>query len=259
MFASHMMTRSPNLQRSSSRESVCGTPLVGQLAQRSVIPPPGRSFSSPKEIINRSKQCEPLGETIELHITNTILERSLILDDESVCYVESQLQQKFPPRTAARAAQRQIKLLFFHRQQVRVLRVLKQLEDLLSSSGSRGHEWETSFCVFLILTLLLDKTIGQAYCFCEGRIAFNGYEPTAERRKFSELVTLMERELFESCKEAFHHRYGTRKTGRGGFNPIRYGLHSWEGDLPPQSKSVNLIEELQSIMREYGRLQVCLG
>src|SRR5271155_2834298 len=66
-----------------------------------------------------------LRRVIEMHITSTILERSLVLDAESTNKVREHLQQQYPERSAPRCAQRQIKLAFFMLQRVRIKEVLK--------------------------------------------------------------------------------------------------------------------------------------
>lgn len=193
-----------------------------------------------------------------MHITVTILERSLIIDEDSMTEVEAHLLQKFPARSVARAVQSQVKLILFEKQQLRVLKFLKDWEAILSSAGSEGQDWEISFCVFLILAMVLDKVIGHAYFSCEFRIEVRGFEPTEERKKFSDLVTIMETYLFEKCKEIFHHRYGTRQAGDESFNPIRDGIHSWKRKPAPALKTIRLVQTLRRIIKEHSEMQTNL-
>ena len=117
-----------------------------------------------------------------MHIISTILERCLIIiDDASQSVVEAHLHTVYSAMSFPRVAQRQIKLLFYEGLRLRVLGVLKAWEGLLFRSRSKGHGWQISFCVFLIIALVLDKIIGDSFYFCEGRIAYYGYEPIEER------------------------------------------------------------------------------
>jgi hypothetical protein len=98
-----------------------------------------------------------------MHITSTILERSLILDGPSLQTISSHLHQTYPTDTAPRCAQRQIKLAFFLLQQRRINRVLKDWGAMMwatktsSSSAPKDKEWATAFCVFVTLILVMDK------------------------------------------------------------------------------------------------------
>jgi hypothetical protein len=196
-----------------------------------------------------------LREAIEIHITLTILERSLILDSESISTVEAHLNQKFPKRSAARLAQRQIKLAFYMVQEERIFNVLKvwgaQLGDLKTGNGS----WAASFCVFLIMTLVMDKTIGAAYDMCEGRIKLSGRDPKKEREKFSELLCLLETQVFQRCKELFHCRYKTRKGEVESCNPIRDGVSAWRSkssDGQVDWKTLHLASQIRNIVQDFG-------
>jgi hypothetical protein len=145
-------------------------------------------------------QCELLREAIEMHITSTIFEPQLVIDEGSMKNIEGYFQEIFAERSTAKVAQRQIKSILFEIQQLRVLKILKEWGSLISSSISRGHSWEASFCVFLIFALGLDKTFGMSYNFCEVRIAHNVCEPDEEKREFFELIKLMEVHLFANVR-----------------------------------------------------------
>lgn len=102
-------------------------------------------------------QCEMLRQALEIHVTSTILERSLILDEASLHQVENHLQQQFPRRSAARLAQRQIKLAFYEIQRNRISKVLEEWgKEMWTSNKNTPPEkkWATSFSVLVTLTLV---------------------------------------------------------------------------------------------------------
>lgn len=200
-------------------------------------------------------ECELLRQALEIHVTSTILERSLILDESSMQTVESHLNIKYSKRTAARCAMRQVKLAFFEVQQKRIAKVLEAWGTMMwtsNKSTSNDKKWAISFSVLVALILSTDKTLGLAYYFCEGRIANRGYAASSERRKFQELVRLTQAELFERCKEIFHSSFKTRKNGKEACNPIRNGMGAFKGcdvDKPIE----RFVEELRTITREFER------
>jgi len=196
-----------------------------------------------------------LRQALEIHVTSTILERSLILDDESIYAVETHLQQRYPPRSAARCAERQIKLAFYEVQRKRIVKVLENCGSMMWSSNkntSNDKKWAISFSVFLALTLVIDKTLQKGYYLCEGRIAHHGYEASSERKKFQELVKLTQAELFERCKEIFHSSFKTRKNGKEACNPIRDGMGAFKIQAVDEAIE-RLVVELQAIFREFGK------
>jgi len=189
-------------------------------------------------------------------VTCIILERSLRLDDESLQSVESALGQKYPARAAPRCAQRQIKLALFNQQRQRIISVLAKWGSLMwTSNGGTTNErkWAVGFSVFLLLTLVIDKTLGAAHVFCENRIKNLGYEAESERAKFEQLGRLTETELFERCKEILHSRFKTRKAGKESCNPIRDGNGAWRGK-PVDARTDRFVQELQAIVSEFGKL-----
>jgi hypothetical protein len=120
-----------------------------------------------------------------------------------------------------------------------------------NKSTTSDKKWAISFSVFLSLILVIDKTLGQGYYFCEGRIVHHGYEARSERRKFQELVRFTQAELFERCKEIFHSSFKTRKNGKEACNPIRDGMGAFKNrdvDKPIE----RFVDELRGIAREFG-------
>ena len=121
-----------------------------------------------------------------------------------------------------------------------------------NKSTSSDKKWAISFSVFVALILSIDKTLGLAYYFCEGRIANRGYTASTERRKFQELIRLTQSELFERCKEIFHSSFKTRKNGKEACNPIRDGIIAFK-DRNVESPIVHFVEELRIISRDFGK------
>ncbi|KUJ07394.1 uncharacterized protein LY89DRAFT_691843 [Mollisia scopiformis] len=212
----------------------------------------GNFYSAGHQMDNES---ELLRRALEMHVTAVILERSLILDSSSLHQVEQYLQQQYPERSAPRCAQRQIKLAFFLLQQRRIMRVLKDWGSMMwatNSSISKDKEWALAFSVFVTLILVMDKTLGAAYYFCEGRIRHHGHQAGPERAEFENLVRLTQKELFERCKEIFHWKFKTRKGGKEACNPIRDGAEAFHG----KSKSVDpevmqFVRDLQNVVGEF--------
>ncbi len=192
-----------------------------------------------------------LRQAIEIHVASTILERSLILDKVSIGSVQGHLGQEYPVLSAPRGAQRQIKLAVFMEQRPRIVRVLRQWGRLMRSAARAERNWPTAFCVFIVLTLTMDKTIAAAHRFCEGRIKFRGREAESERETFENLRRLMETSLFERCKEIFHCRYKTRKGGNERCNPVRDGTAAWRGE-EVEGRTERLIDDIQRVVRDYG-------
>ena len=189
-----------------------------------------------------------------MHITGTIIERSLVLDTESIEKVQHHLQQEYPPRSAPRCVQRQIKLAVFLIQRERVISVLKEWGSIMWKDDKN---WPVAFCVFVMLTLVMDKTVGSAYYFCENRIANRGYEASSERSTFGKLVRLTQTELFERCKEIFHWKYKTRKGGKEAINPIRDGRDAFKGKAANDGDNdgvISLVGNLQTVVREFGKV-----
>lgn len=197
-----------------------------------------------------------LREAIEIHVTSTILGRSLVLDQASIEDVQAHLGQQYPCLSAPRGAQRQMKLAFYMEQTPRIMRVLGQWGKLMRSTAGSDKKWDdkkwaTAFCVFIMLTLIMDKTIISACYFCEGRIKFRGRDAKTERAKFENLKRLMETELFEKCKEIFHCRYKTRKGGSERCNPIRDGVAAWRGEAVDR-RTLDLVDEMRRVVRDFG-------
>jgi len=200
-------------------------------------------------------ESELLRRALEMHVTSVILERSLFLDQNSLQQVQDHLGQEYHRRSAPRCAQRQIKLAFFMLQQRRIQSVLKDWGAMIwatNPSATKDKEWALAFSTFLILILVMDKTLGAAFYFCEGRVKHHGYPASTERESFQELVRLTQKELFDRCKEIFHWKFKTRKGGKEACNPIRDGIDAFQG----KSKTVDhdvvrFVMELQRIVGEY--------
>jgi hypothetical protein len=191
-----------------------------------------------------------------------MLERSLILDEKSMWQVEELLGEQYPPRSAANCVQRQIKYALFASQQQRIFDVLRNWGNMGWVSNPRvsiEEKWATSFSVLLTLILIMDKTLETAYYFCEGRIKHHGYEATAERRQFHELVRLMQTELLDKLKEIFHSSFKTRKGGREACNPIRDGAgtafqrRSVDDASTVDESILRLVEDLQTVVEDFGK------
>ncbi|TVY28877.1 hypothetical protein LHYA1_G002094 [Lachnellula hyalina] len=199
-------------------------------------------------------ECELLRSALEMHITTSIMERTLNLDPDSIGRVQNQLQQQYPEKTTAKCVQKQIKYAFYLGQQIRINKVLKDWGNMMwtiHNTVNNDKKWATSFCVFLILTLTIGKINGQMYYFCEGRIEHFGANPKSERAKCNQLMHLTEKELFDRCKEIFHWKFKTRKGGKEACNPIRDGVDSFR-TKPVDSAIRNLTYGLQSVVREYA-------
>ncbi|KAH7386258.1 hypothetical protein BKA64DRAFT_680485 [Cadophora sp. MPI-SDFR-AT-0126] len=200
-------------------------------------------------------ESELLRRALEMHVTSVILERSLFLDQNSLHKVQDHLGQEYHRRSAPRCAQRQIKLAFFMLQQRRIQLVLKDWGAMIwatNPSTTKDKEWALAFSVFLILILVMDKTLGAAFYFCEGRIKHHGHPATTERELFQELVRLTQKELFDRCKEIFHWKFKTRKGGKEACNPIRDGIDAFQG----KSKTVDhdvvrFVMDLRRIVGDY--------
>ena len=94
-----------------------------------------------------------LRDAMEMHITVTILERSLVLDEKSQKVVEELLNERYPERSAPRLAQRQMKLAIFMTQIARIRDVLRRWGRLMSKTAPPTHlsrDWPTAICVFLM-------------------------------------------------------------------------------------------------------------
>lgn len=190
-----------------------------------------------------------------MHITSTILERSLILDPDSIEQVQAYLHQHYPARSAPRCAQKQIKLTFFAIQRQRIVTILKEWGAMMwtiHNVANNNERWAVGFSVFVMLTLVIDKTLGSAYYMCESRIEHRGAEAEAERKEFRELVRLTETELFGRCKEIFHWKFKTRKAGKEACNPIRDGMEAFKG-RPVSDGITHLVGDLQALARDCGK------
>jgi hypothetical protein len=189
-----------------------------------------------------------------MHVTATVLEKSLALDSVSANDVQLHLGRGYPKKAVARCVQRQIKLAFFLSQQKRINKILKDWGYMMWSIGNTAgndSKWAISFCVFLLLTLVMGKMAATAHYLCENNIHFEGAEPTREKAKLSELMKLSEGQVFDRCKEIFHWKFKTRKGGKEACNPIRDGLEAFRG-RPVDDGIKSLTYSLQAIVREFG-------
>lgn len=94
-----------------------------------------------------------------------------------------------------------------------------------------------------------------AYWTCEGRSRRDSAESRKERSEFQQLVRLMEKELFERCKEIFHSSFKTRKGGKEACNPIRDGIRAFRGKAVNEGIS-RFVWDLEAIVREFGEYQL---
>lgn len=117
--------------------------------------------------VEANDEYDLLREALEIHIACSILERSLILDEESTNLVGGHLREDFPPDSSPRCASRQIKVAFFLAQQERIKEVLKEWGQMMWTSNratANERKWAIGFSVLLVLTLVMDKTLGLSYC-----------------------------------------------------------------------------------------------
>ncbi len=121
-----------------------------------------------------------------------------------------------------------------------------------NNNPNKDQEWAVAFGVFVILILVMDKTLSAAYFFCEGRIQNYGHEAGSERQKFDELVRLTERELFDRCKEIFHWKFKTRKGGKEACNPIRDGVEAFHKSRSLDGAVERLVHDLQAVVTDFG-------
>jgi len=121
-----------------------------------------------------------------------------------------------------------------------------------SSTAANDRSWATSFCVLIMMSLVIDKSLASAYYFCETEIAHKGKEERMERERWRTLVTLTQRELFERCKEIFHWKFKTRKGGREACNPIRDGLDTFK-DRIVDTDIVNLVRDVRQLMGQFDK------
>lgn len=192
-----------------------------------------------------------LYQALEIHVAATILERAFQLTPRSLQEVNQHLGYGFLPKVSPRLACRQIKLAFFVAQRARITSCLKHWGTLMWSSSRATvpeEKWATSISVFLVLCLVMDKTLGSAYNLCELNIYRHGKEERKEREEFVKLVKSTERAWFERCQEILHSSFKTRKAGKESFNPIRDG-EAKVGDR----RIARFVEEMQGLVKEFGK------
>jgi hypothetical protein len=93
-----------------------------------------------------------------MHVTSTILEASLCLDDDSMYKVENHLQEKYPENSASRCASRQIKVAFLEVQEARIAKVLETWGNMMWTANKNTpneKKWAWSFSVLIALTLVM--------------------------------------------------------------------------------------------------------
>ncbi|KAM3068278.1 hypothetical protein ACMFMF_009094 [Clarireedia jacksonii] len=225
--------------------------------------------------VDAGDEYELLREAIEIHIACSILERSLILDDESTKLVEGRLGEEYPPDSAPRCAQRQIKVAFFMTQQDRIKEVLKEWGQLMWTSNratTNERKWAIGFSVLLVLTLVMDKTLGLSWCTyvscsslspsrrdvltdecsSQSRVKHGGKEAEIEKNEFQERVKVTQTNLFERCKEILHSKFKTRKGGKESFNPIRDGDSAWRGKVIDETIA-GFVHDIRSVIQEFDQ------
>ncbi|PQE15219.1 fungal zn binuclear cluster domain containing protein [Rutstroemia sp. NJR-2017a WRK4] len=225
--------------------------------------------------VNAGDEYELLREAIEIHIACSILERSLILDDESTKLVEGRLGEEYPPDSAPRCAQRQIKVAFFMTQQDRIKEVLREWGQLMWTSNratTNERKWAIGFSVLLVLTLVMDKTLGLSWCTyvscsslspsrrdvltdecsSQSRVKHGGKEAEMEKNEFQERVKVTQTNLFERCKEILHSKFKTRKGGKESFNPIRDGDGAWRGKVIDETIA-GFVDDIRGVVQEFDQ------
>lgn len=99
-----------------------------------------------------------LQQVLEIHVISTILQRSLILDEESLSRVGRYLRQDYPPQSAARLAQRQIKVALHELQRSHISKVLQDWGgEMWNGNKNTAIEkrWAVMFSVFVTLALVM--------------------------------------------------------------------------------------------------------
>jgi hypothetical protein len=95
-----------------------------------------------------------------MHITYTILERPLILDEKSLQRAQEALQVKYASTSSPRYASRQIKVAISNTQLQRVIAILEQWGKLMWSSSietTEEEQWGFGFSVLIMIFLAIDK------------------------------------------------------------------------------------------------------
>ena len=128
----------------------------------------------------------------------------------------------------------------------------------IHNAANHNEKWAIGFSTFIMLTLVIDKTLGSAYYLCESKIEHRGADAEAERKEFRELINLTETQLFSRCKEIFHWKFKTRKAGKEACNPIRDDMEAFKG-RPVSDSITQLVGDLRSLARDFGKLPNFLG
>ncbi|KAK6614637.1 fungal zn binuclear cluster domain containing protein [Botrytis cinerea] len=183
--------------------------------------------------VEANDEYELLREAIEIHIACAILERSLILDGESTNLVEGRLREDFPPESSPR-----------------FLREWGQMMWTSNRATTNERKWAIGFSVLLVLTLVMDKTLGLSYFNTESRIRHGGKEAIIERHEFQERVKVTQTNLFERCKEILHSKFKTRKGGKESFNPIRDGDGAWRGKVIDE-RIAGFVHDVKNVVRDH--------
>jgi hypothetical protein len=173
--------------------------------------------------------------------------------------IQRDFQEGCPPHSALRLAQRETKIGFFMLQIRGVSKVLQGWGNKLWTSRLyNDNDWAIGFSVFLMLILLMDKTLNTEYYHCENRIKNDGHEAGEERAKFQDLVRTIQTGLYERTKEIFHWKFKThqRQGGVKACNPIRDGIKAFDGvsSYPRVDNHVaNFVRDLQAITEEFSK------
>jgi hypothetical protein len=94
-----------------------------------------------------------------MHGTYTILERSLILDEQSLQRAQDALKVKYVSTSSPRYASRQIKVAIFNVQRQRVIAILEQWRKLMwvsSIETTEEEKWGVGFSVLIMIFLAID-------------------------------------------------------------------------------------------------------
>ncbi|RDW88502.1 hypothetical protein BP6252_00534 [Coleophoma cylindrospora] len=205
--------------------------------------------------LQEGDECKILRTALEVHVICSMLGNSLVLDQGSLNLVSSRTGQVYEPNSSARCAQRQMKLTLFMAQKKRIIDCLQQWHNLMwattgtsTASANHGHRWVTSFSVFMVLLLVMDRTLVAARYYCEGNIRHHGADAATERSKYHQVLISTRVQLFERCKEIFHSRFKTRKAGKESCNPIRDG---WRG-RQMAAREEQLVDDVKCILSEFS-------
>ena len=189
-----------------------------------------------------------------MHVNSSILERSLLLNEEVINLVPPLKDYEYP--YSAEVLEQQVKLIFLTSQRTQVMKIFEAWGKLMwksSSANLKNHRnWTIPFCVLVVMIMVMEKSITSSQLLCEARIQLLGSDAKAERARAAELTSLIKTQLFERFKEIFHLRFKTRKGGMESCNPIRDGLATM-GVVTVDEQTTQFLSNLVLIVKELGK------